>query len=286
MNEKLRILKYLLILILIFGLICTLLRERTVDTIPRISMLDVGQGDSFLIQAANGKQLLIDGGRDASVIIELEKVMPHGDRSIDVVIATHPDADHIGGLSEVVKRYEVGLFLTSQVIAETEMFQSLHAQLLKENIPSYYARHGMTLTLDEVLPSTFTILFPDRDTSDWETNTTSIVGRLDIGETSILFTGDSPISVEQFLIAADPKILDVDILKLGHHGSKTSTSEELLKATTPELALISAGINNQYGHPSKEVIERLEQFDIPWVSTATEGIFTISTDGNEWFRTN
>jgi competence protein ComEC len=286
MNERLRLLRYLFGGVLIFGLVCILLQPATSAQDAKIFMLDIGQGDSFLIQSANGKQILIDGGRDAQVLSELAKVMPRGDRSIDIVIATHPDADHIGGLPEVIKRYRVGLFLTSQVVADTEIFASLYEILKKKHIPSYYGRHGMMFTLDEKLPTTFSILFPDRNTSNWETNTTSIVGRLDIGEVSALFTGDSPVSVEHFLRMSDAKAIDVDILKLGHHGSKTSSSEEFLKATTPELALISAGISNHYGHPHKEVISRLEKLGIPWVSTQERGTVTLSINGKTWVETD
>jgi competence protein ComEC len=286
MNERLRLLRYLFGGVLILGFVCILLQPATPVQGAKIFMLDIGQGDSFLIQAANGKQILIDGGRDARVLSELAHVMPRGDRSIDMVIATHPDADHIGGLSEVLKRYRVGLFLTSQVVADTEIFASLYEMLEKKHIPSYYARHGMVFTLDEKLPTTFSILFPDRDTSYWETNTTSIVGRLEVGEVSALFTGDSPISVEHFLGVADAKDIDVDILKLGHHGSKTSSSEEFLKATSPNLALISAGISNQYGHPHAEVIRKLEELGIPWVSTQEHGTVTLSIDGKSWIETD
>lgn len=243
-------------------------------------MLNIGQGDSFLIEAANGKKLLIDGGRDSTVLTELSKVLS-GDRAIDVVIATHPDADHIGGLQSVLQRYHVGLFLTSQVTTDTKTFADLYKELYKEHIPSYYGRHGMLLALDE--HTTFTILFPDRDTSGWKTNEASVVGRLDVGERSMLFTGDSPSSVEHFLSIAIPKSLDVDVLKLGHHGSKYSTSTEYLKAVSPKLGLVSAGINNSYHHPNEETLARLKALDIPWVSTQDKGTVDLHTDGiKEW----
>lgn len=254
----------------------------------KVHMLNVGQGDSFLIEGKDGTQMLIDGGRDANVLSELSKVMDFNDKYIDVVIATHPDADHIGGLVDVFKRYKVGLFLTSDVVGETQIYKSLIDSVVEKKIPAYYVRQGMNLNLAD--KTDFKILFPDRNTHNWETNSASIVGRLQIGELSALFTGDSPISVEKYLTNSIPEDLDVDILKLGHHGSKTATSSEYLKVTTPELTLISAGVNNSYGHPDKEVLSLLKKFNVPFVSTQTAGpsaqagTYTLETDGLKWYR--
>jgi competence protein ComEC len=246
-------------------------------------MLNIGQGDSFLIVAADNKKILIDGGRDTTVLSELSKVMSPGDMSIDVIIATHPDADHIGGLQYVLQRYHVGLFLTSEVYTDTKTFSDLYKELYKEHIPSYFVRHGMTLTLDTVHPATFTVLFPDRDTSNWITNPASVVGRLEVGNRSVLFTGDSPSSVEHFLVQAIPQDLSADILKLGHHGSKYSSSTEYLQAVSPILGLISAGIDNKYGHPNTDTIARLQALHIPWISTQQKGTVELTTDGtSQW----
>lgn len=245
-----------------------------------IAMLNIGQGDSFLITSPTGSQLLIDGGKDATVLSELARVMPAGDRSIDIVIGTHPDADHVGGLAKVLDRYDVGLFLTSEVSGDTDLYKHVLQQVVDKHIPAYFVRKGMTVVLD---PHTaFKILFPDRDTTNWETNTASVVGRLQIGQQSALFTGDSPISIEHYLATTDPKDIDVDILKLGHHGSKTSSSEEYLRATSPTLALISAGVNNRYGHPNQAVIDRLNTLKIPFVSTQDKGTMIFVTDGSKW----
>lgn len=253
------------------------------QAMAKVVMLDVGQGDSFLVQAANGAQLLIDGGKDDKVLAELAKAMPRGDRSIDVIIATHPDADHIGGLPLVFDRYDVGLFLTSKVVTDTETFGSLYRAIADEGSPAYYARTGMTISLDDAPSTAFSILFPDRSTTEWETNAASVVGRLNVGERSALFTGDSPQSIETYLASADPKDIDVDILKLGHHGSKTSSGEAFLRAASPALALVSAGVNNRYGHPAPEVTDRLRALGIPFVSTQDTGTYTLSTDGVKWY---
>lgn len=245
-----------------------------------ISMLDIGQGDSFLIESPEGKRMLIDGGRDQTVLAELAKRMPMGEKTIDVIIATHPDADHIGGLADVISRYHVGLFLTSDVQSDTQTEVKLLQTIADKKIPAYYVRAGMRVAFDPSMR--FDILFPDRSTTNWETNTASVVGRLQIGTTSALFTGDSPSPVEHFLVQQQPQAIDVDILKLGHHGSKYSTSAEFLKASSPTLALISAGVGNSYGHPASDVLARLRALAIPFVSTQDHGQVVLTTDGTTW----
>lgn len=280
MSRRLWTLLLLIVSVIGLGISALVLQPKEKDEKAKVSMLDVGQGDAIFIQSANGKQLLIDGGRDATVLTELAKVMPANDRSIDVVIATHPDADHIGGLPQVLKRYDVDLFLTSDVYADTQGVHDLYDQINDNGIPAYYVRRGMTIALDPT--TSFKVLFPDRDTQMWETNTASVVGRLQIGNRSALFTGDSPISIEQYLVNTDPEDLDVDILKLGHHGSKTSSSSEFLRATSPALVLISAGENNRYGHPHPEVIDLLKKLKIPFVSTQDKGTVTFTTGETTW----
>lgn len=283
MNSKTARIGLLALLVVILGVLVFVGKQQ--DVTPRVtsvSMLDVGQGDSFLIQASNGKQMLIDGGKDATVLGQLSKVMPWGDRSIDIVLATHPDKDHIGGLDDVLKRYKVGMFLTSEVGGETEEYKHLIGLVTQKKIPAYFVRQGMKFDLSST--EYFLVLFPDRDVKGWETNTGSVVGKFVSGERSVLFTGDSPAPIEQYLAKAIPQLLDVDILKLGHHGSRTSTTAAYLKATTPDLALISAGKNNSYGHPHKEVLDLLKQFSIPYVSTIDSGTVTFETDGTKWYR--
>lgn len=279
-------------LIAVFGIACYMLRPAVHTDVTHIYMLNIGQGDSFLIEAADHKKILIDGGRDTTVLSELAKVLLPGDSSIDVMIATHPDADHIGGLQPVLQRYHVGLFLTSQVTTDTKTFTSLYQELAKDHVASYYVRHDMVITLDTrpngavgqaAHQATFTILFPDRDTSNWQTNPASVVGKLQVGNRTALFTGDSPSSVEHFLVQAYGSGLQSDILKLGHHGSKYSSSTEYLQAVAPTLGLISAGVNNSYGHPNADTLARLKDLNIPWISTQQKGTVDVYTDGTaQW----
>ncbi|HRH24858.1 MAG TPA: MBL fold metallo-hydrolase [Candidatus Paceibacterota bacterium] len=287
MNKKFARLGLLLlvsILVAIALILMTLVPKQ--NKMTKVFMFDVGQGDSFFIETKSGKQMLIDGGKDATVLSELTKAMPWWDKSIDIVLATHPDMDHIGGLDDVLKRYKVGLFVTSEVGGETDEYENLMTLVNKQKIPAYFVRAGMKFDFSDT--EYFEILFPDRSVEGWETNTGSVVGKFvagpPAGGASILFTGDSPAPIEQYLAKSIPDKLNVDILKLGHHGSRTSTTSAYLKATTPSLALISAGKNNSYGHPHKEVLDLLKQFKTPYLSTQTEGTVLFETDGVKWYR--
>lgn len=282
MTRQLKTLIWMMLLLIILGIASAVLQPSDRQGTGSIAMLNIGQGDSFLITAPSGAQMLIDGGKDSKVLTELARVMPRGDRSIDIVLATHPDADHIGGLKLVLSRYKVGMYLTSQVTSDSSLFKDLNGLLADETIPAYYVRKGMTITLDST--TKLTILFPDRDTSGWETNTASVVSRLDMGASSALLTGDSPISIEQYLVKTNTKALDVDVVQLGHHGSKTSTSELYLKAASPVLALVSAGVNNSYGHPHKEVTDIVKKLQIPLVSTQDNGTVVLYPSGGGWKR--
>lgn len=247
-----------------------------------VAFLDVGQGDAIFIQAPNGNQVLIDGGKGGSVLSELGALMPFSDRTIDTVIATHPDMDHIGGLPEVFARYEVGMFLEPGVADDGADYAALLEAVQQEGLTPIYARRGMVLMLDTSV--SLEILFPDRDVSNVEANTGSIVVRLVYGDTSALFTGDSPVAIEEYLVGTYGDTLKSDILKLGHHGSKTSTSDTFLGYVDPTYGIISAGCDNSYGHPHAEVMARLKTFEVNELSTCTEGTITFESDGNVWTR--
>lgn len=272
MNRRLKILTILTISTTLLAA-AVYLQHTPGEGRSELVMLDVGQGDSFLIQTVSGKQILIDGGRRSEALGELAQVLPPGDTTIDVVIATHPDADHIGGLPYIVSKYKISLFLTTQTTTGNEVFKQLQSELFKKNIPSYYVRSGMKIKLDKEI--TFEILFPDRDTTTWETNTASVVGRVVSKNTSALFMGDAPQSIELYLVKKYKEYLNTDILKIGHHGSKTSTAKEFIEAVSPELALISAGKQNQYGHPNQEVLDSLSELKIRWISTAGKGTVIV-----------
>lgn len=264
--------RIVLILILItIGSSIFLFKNKKSQEYFSISFLDVGQGDSILIQAPNGRQLLVDGGRDKKVLGNLREVLPQSDTSIDVVIGTHPDADHIGGLVDVLNNYNVGAILEPDVSSSSKIYSSFQNLIKEKDIPHLLARTGMNIVLDKENQITFRILFPDQSVVGWETNEASIVGILETPYGNVLLTGDSPSSKELYLINKDGDNLSADILKLGHHGSRTSTSMEYLETVRPKVAIISAGLDNSYGHPHKEVLDRLNSLKIPYMETSKEG---------------
>lgn len=250
-----------------------------------VAFLNIGQGDAIFVEAPSGNQLLIDGGPGRSILRELSKVMPFYDRSIDVLIATHPDADHIGGLNDVLDKYKVDIFLEPGIGSETGVYKNLENRVLekvsKNEIKKIEARRGMIVDLGG--GAILQILFPDRDPSGMETNMASIVARLVYGENEFLLTGDSPIAIEKYLVSiqsrGDTLGLRSDVLKAGHHGSRTSTSKEFISAVSPEYVIISAGKNNKYGHPHQEVLDIINNFGAKILRTDEQGRIIFKSDG-------
>lgn len=250
-----------------------------------VAFLDVGQGDALYIQSPSGHDMLIDGGReDGKVLAGLAAVMSAADRHIDVVVATHPDADHIGGLPEVLSRFSVGSIVVSGNMSKTGVAEAFERAAQEEGVPIVRGVRGTIIDLGGGV--TFEVLFPDRDPRGWESNTASVVGVLRFGATSALFTGDSPDTVEEYLVAENGVRMDVDLLKLGHHGSDTSSAEVFLQATSPRYAVVSAGTNNQYGHPKPIVIKRAQEVGACVLSTADLGHISFYSDGRVWMTTS
>ena len=199
------------------------------------------------------------------------------DRSIDMVVATHPDADHIGGLTSVINRYQASLFLESGNESETMIYLSLEGALTKKDTVRMLARRGMSFDLGN--GAILKVLFPDRDVSKLESNTASIVLMLQHGNNSFILTGDSPSSIEKYLGSIFGPALKSNVLKAGHHGSNTSTSLEFLNFVAPSYSIISAGADNRYGHPHKDVLTRLESFGSEIMETAKLGSIVFFSDG-------
>ncbi|MCK5022175.1 MAG: MBL fold metallo-hydrolase [Candidatus Pacebacteria bacterium] len=244
-----------------------------------VAFLDIGQGDAIFIETPSGKQVLIDAGPNKKVLRELSKQMQFYDRSIDILIESHPDLDHIGGFPAVLKSYEVDFVFSSGVNCEKTICEEFEKEILAEGIEEQILTRGNILDLGDGIY--LEVLFPDRDAFGFETNMASLVLKLIYGETSFLLTGDSPKSIEEYLISLDADNLDVDILKLGHHGSHTSTSEAFIGFTNPEKAIISVGKNNRYKHPHPDVLDILNKFGVEVLRTDQEGTIIIKSNGED-----
>ena len=223
----------------------------------KVVFLDVGQGDAILIESGSN-QIVIDGGRDENVLLErLGEFMPFWDRTIEAVIITHPDSDHFGGIIGALKNYQVKSVIKTNAESHSQLWKKLKNIIGERNIQQVVAKSGLEI----VFPNSAKILtlFPFGDVPKYpkNTNETSIVARLKYGKNSFLFTGDLPSNKEEELLKAGINVQS-DVLKIGHHGSKFSTSDNFLKAVNPEDAIISVG-KNRYGHPTEEVLKKLKR---------------------------
>lgn len=218
----------------------------------RVVFLDVEQGDAILI-SQGGNQILIDGGRSGKLLLSrLSRYVPFWDRTIETVIMTHPDADHIGGLPDLIGNYRVREFVSTGAVSSSETFKLLEDRLNAGAEPPerVVAKEGLTFSFPE--GGVLRVLYPRGDLPDaTESNEGSVVTRFSYGETNFLSAGDLP-KEETFL----PNVPETEILKLSHHGSKYSSSEKFLSLVRPKEAVISVG-KNSYGHPSPEVISRV-----------------------------
>lgn len=249
-----------------------LLEKRT--PVLTISFLAVGQGDAILIESPTGVEVLVDGGPDRSVLRELGTRLGPLDRTLDAIVATHPDADHISGLSDVLARYRVARVVESGVANDTNPTERLAAAVTAVGIEPLRAVRGMRLELGGGAYAE--VLAPIGDVTHAETNAGSIVMRVVYGETEFLLMGDAPLSVETALRVRGG--IQADVLKAGHHGSHTSSGARFLETVVPSVVVISAGKDNAYGHPHREVLERIDAVGARILAT-TEGTIVLESDG-------
>ena len=258
------------------------------DNRLHVFFLDVGQGDAVLIQRGH-QQVLVDGGPDADrICLELGDRLPFWDRTIELVIPTHPSADHIAGLVEVIQRYEVGQVLTSGQESESLVYEEWRRLIDEKDVECTIASAGQRVELAgdlflEVLHPQATLL---HDTSS-DVNNNSVVLRLVYGDFSLLLTGDIFVETEGYLLDGRSS-LGSTVLKVAHHGSDSSSCAEFLDAVEPQVAVISVGADNTFGHPDPGVVERLSEVvgEDGLYLTSEHGTIELVTDGGRlWVRT-
>jgi len=255
LNRK--IIYSLLAALLALGIILFLIIQFSLQSQSlKVIFFDVGQGDGILISQGQN-QVLIDGGKDGKIILEkLGKYIPFWDRTIETVIATHPDQDHIGGLVSVARNYKTGTVLETDAKSDSQTYNAWEDLISRKNIQKIEALQNTTIKFPGVAQIQILYPFSLVDGASADSNGWSVVAKLDFGKNIFLFTGDLPAEKEAELVA-DKIDLKADVLKVSHHGSKYATSSEFLEAVNPEEAVISVGKNNMYGHPAPEVVDRL-----------------------------
>jgi len=244
-----------------------------------VDFLDVGQGDAILIKTPDHQRILIDGGPSNAVLNKLGENLPFFEKEIDLVILTHPHADHLDGLIEVLKRYEVKKILSTGVIHTTPDYLAWLEEIKNQNVPMEITRAGETLDFGGGIK--IEIFYPTEDLVGKQVenlNDTSIVAKLIFGQTSFLFTGDAETEMEEKLINGGVD-LKADVLKVAHHGSKNATSQNFLEKIQPKFAIISVGADNQFGHPNAMTVKRLENIGAEIFRTDEDGDIKIKSDG-------
>ncbi|MDW0111128.1 S-layer homology domain-containing protein [Sporosarcina aquimarina] len=239
----------------------------------KVHFIDVGQGDSILLQTPTGKNMLIDGGKASSENKVVAFLKSKGISTLDVVIATHPDADHIGGLISVLETFKVNQFIDSGKVHTTQTYFDMLSIIDKKNIPFKLVTSNEAIALDSLVK--IKILYADKNASD--SNDASIVTKVSYGSVSFLLTGDAGIKTEKALLG-NPDLKST-YLKAGHHGSATSSSDSFVKAVSPEGTILSYGEGNSYGHPAATAVNTLKAVGTKIYSTAVSGDITVSTNG-------
>lgn len=238
----------------------------------QVHFIDVGQGDSILIESPSGKTMLIDGGVKGAGQQIVSYLKELGIDKLDIVVATHPDADHIGGLIPVLDNMTIEQFYDSGKVHTSQTFEEMLTRIDEKNIPYHVPKIGDDIEFDKDV--NVKVLNANDQATD--NNDASIVLKMTYGNVSFLLTGDAGVALEKEMLQYDVK---ATVLKAGHHGSNTSSSEEFIQAVKPEVTILSYGEDNKYGHPHAEIVDRLQAIGSKIYATADLGTITVSTDG-------
>ena len=254
-----------------------------------VIVCDVGQGDGILIRTPDGSDILVDGGPDDSILNCLSSHMPFWDRTIELMVLTHPHTDHAAGLIDVLKRYTVLHFVTEKVLGQTATYKRLEDELAAQKLTAKYVFSGDRIDLADktqlltLWPSHEWLNSPglqagngQNDNQSLDLNGFCLIQLLTYGNLKVLLTGDAG-SLTEDKIAAE--VGKVDVLKVPHHGSKTGMSDYFLTQINPSIAIISVGANNRYGHPAQTALDLLKNHNIKTLRTDKNGAVEVVSDG-------
>ncbi len=243
-----------------------------------VAFLNIGQGDAIFIESPTHTQMMIDGGPPRTVLAELRKVMPFYDRSIDTLLITNPDADHFAGFIDVLNQYKISKVIEPGTHSDSLTYSTFEKLVKQKNIPDTIGKRGDVFNLGG--GAMLEILYPDHNVSTSTTNMGSIIAKLSYKQTCVILTGDAPKETEEYLVTVLHDNIRCQVLKEGHHGSRTSVSKIFTEAVNPQYDVISAGVKNKYGHPHKETIDLMNELHIPILGTYEKGAIIMRLNGS------
>lgn len=249
--------------------------NNSIDETLSVHFIDVGQGDCELVELPDNKYMLIDAGDNGAEDAVLSYLDKEGVKKIDYLVATHPHADHIGGMEEVIKKYDIGEIYMPKEESTSITFEKMIDAIDEKNLSIHIAEAGKNIFDYADVRADF--LAPQKDYDDL--NNVSAVVKLKCEDKSFLFMGDAESRAELDILSGGEDV-SCNVLKVGHHGSTTSSSEQFLKKASPEYAVISCGKGNKYGHPHKETLDKLKQIHANVLRTDEMGTIIIKTDGH------
>ncbi|MEF9990756.1 MAG: ComEC/Rec2 family competence protein [Romboutsia sp.] len=253
-------------------------KTKSLSNFLSIHIIDVGQGDSILIKTPNNKNILVDGGDENSQNLIKSYLKKENIKSLDIVIATHPHADHIGSLDYIIDNFSVKAFYMPQKESDSKAYNNILSSCNSKNLDINYLYKDDIINITDDI--NITVLAPSYIQED--DNLNSIIFNLNYKDKSFLFTGDAE-TPNEIDITSSFELDDVDFLKVGHHGSNTSTSSEFLEKTTPDMAVISCGYKNSYGHPHQQTLDNLDKNNILTYRTDLLGDLVFYSDGDVIF---
>ncbi|MEG6615758.1 ComEC/Rec2 family competence protein [Peptococcaceae bacterium 1198_IL3148] len=277
MTFQIKKLAFILLLPLLFVVGCSGDKPASQPTDLLVHYLDVGQADSILVQLSNGQNMLIDAGNNDDGQLVTGYLKEQGVKKIDYLVGTHPHEDHIGGLDTVINQFEIGNVYLPKVTHTTKTYQDVLVALKDKGLKVIAAKAGVEILNEDELQAI--IISPINDHYQ-ELNDYSAVIKLNYQHTSFLFTGDAEELAENEILTSGIDV-KATVLKVGHHGSVSSTSDKFLAAVNPKLAIISVGTNNDYGHPHQQTLERLNKAGISVLRTDQQGTIIIKSDGKQ-----
>lgn len=247
------------------------------DQKMHINVFDVGQGDSILVQTRGGYTILVDGGPDGKVMSALGKKIPFYSKNIDLLVLTHPQSDHYGGLIEVIKSYQIKTLWINGESSDSKFYREFEELVLEKNIKKVVVSSGDQLLLSD--NTEIKVISPKKKISTSDPNVNSIVLHISYGDFDAYLTGDADSQVQPYSSKTEP----VELLKVPHHGGKNALKESFVLELSPEISVISVGARNPYGHPRADTIDILKRSGTKIFRTDKNGSVEIVSDGDSWY---